>query len=255
MDKYPNQIEAFLAEARAADQPGPNDRARIHRSFGETLSRQGWNPPGAPVPEGGTQTAPATLAPAATLGGRIGVTLISLGALVGAAIIFGPSRPAPEQGSVAASPVSNAVVPTPSPLQAVGPSPEALGATTDGARSRHASDMAAPRAIPRTRAARVSASAAHGLSEEIALIAAARSELEDGKPEAALAILSTHAHRFARGALRNERLGLRVLSLCELGRATEAAEARDRFLRTGGGSVLAAQVRAACPASPARRIP
>lgn len=255
MNKYPSEVEAFLAEVRAADQPGPNDRARIHRSFGETLSRHGWNPPGPPVPEGAAQTAPAAAAPAATLGGRIGVTLISAGALVSAAIIFGPSRPAHEQAKAMASPVSNAVVPMPSPLQAVGPSPEALGATTDGARLRHASDTAPPRAVPRTRAAHVTVSAARGLSEEIALIAAAHSELEDGKPEAALATLSTHAHRFARGALRNERLGLRVLSLCELGRTAEAAETRDRFLRTAGGSVLAAQVRAACPASPARRTP
>jgi hypothetical protein len=62
--------------------------------------------------------------------------------------------------------------------------------------------------------------------------------------------LATHARRFPRGALREERIALGLLALCGTGQREQARRAIHRFMRTAPRSVVAQRVRAACDAQP-----
>ncbi|AKU99834.1 hypothetical protein AKJ09_06498 [Labilithrix luteola] len=65
-----------------------------------------------------------------------------------------------------------------------------------------------------------------GIAEEVALVRAAQKSLRDGSPSDALVTLDSHAERFPRGALREERMTLQVLALCALGDLSKARRAR-----------------------------
>jgi hypothetical protein len=260
MDKYPKEVEAFLGEVRAADQPGPNDRARIHRAFAEKLARHGLQVPAAPIPEGAGQLPPAAPAPSgALLGTRVIWALLGATALAGALIHVGtsgrqrPARPAPAPIAAAApgaAPQRTQPLPSTASVPALASAPVAAPAQAPAiavAPSQPHADRGSG-TWQRAAAPDAASHAGHGLAEEIALIAAARTALHDDRPDAALAQLASHARRFANGALRDERDGLRVLALCQQGRVAVAAAARERFLRRAPSSLLAAQVRAACVA-------
>lgn len=255
-------IDAFLASVRAADEPGPNDRARIHRAFGDKLARQGYAAPAPPIPEGNALP-PAAAAPATTaLGARIAWLLLGSAALTGAliAVLPGAGKPAAEphaQGPSAHVLATAVPAAPPEPSVAVGEGasttePAAAleprnSVTRPADRAARASRRTtAPASEPRAGAARRPSAAGGGLAQEIELIAAARADLQAGRADAALEQLAEHTRRFGHGALRDEREGLRVLSLCQLGRYDAAAGARDRFLARAPSSLLAAQVRAAC---------
>lgn len=74
------------------------------------------------------------------------------------------------------------------------------------------------------------------LAEEVTLVRAARKALRDGHPAQALASLSTHATRFPQGVLREERMTLQVLSLCEMGDIAEARRMRAELVRIAPSS-------------------
>ena len=99
----------------------------------------------------------------------------------------------------------------------------------------------------RPRASRAAAAVtADSIRAERALLATAHAALRDGDAGAALAILDTHADRFPRGALAEERTAARVRALCAAGRRTDAAAIRDHFLKRWPRSVHADRVRGDC---------
>ena len=105
----------------------------------------------------------------------------------------------------------------------------------------------------RLRAARQGARDSHvHVDAELRLIAQADAELRAEHFDAALSTLALHARSFPKGALRDERAALRVLSLCGKQPGPEALRERERFLRTAPQSVLTARVNAACADSGAR---
>ena len=59
-------------------------------------------------------------------------------------------------------------------------------------------------------------------------------------------LLTAHRARYPRSALRSEREGLQVLSLCELGRTTEAARVGRRLLERSPKSPLRAAIEQSC---------
>lgn len=90
---------------------------------------------------------------------------------------------------------------------------------------------------------------AAALAAEVELITAAKTALDAGDPDAALARLADHARRFPIGQLANERRGYRAIALCEAGKpAAGRGEARV-FLDAHPGSPLATRVRRACEVS------
>jgi hypothetical protein len=60
------------------------------------------------------------------------------------------------------------------------------------------------------------------LSEEVAILSRAETELHSGRPENALSLLNEHERKFSNGILAEERIAARVQALCALGRNTEA---------------------------------
>jgi len=87
---------------------------------------------------------------------------------------------------------------------------------------------------------------ARSLAEEVGLLGAARSDLDQGRPEAALRRLDEHARRFPSGALTEERLALRVFALCALGRIEAARAAAGEVVRSAPDSPHLAGIRASC---------
>jgi len=204
----------------------------------------------------------AAAAKTAALSGRASWALLT-GALAAGAIAYGtlpPHEASPGAASPAASVSPQPVVTSAPPSVAPAPPAPRVELRAPSAVSTEVAPPAPARAVRRmthrsSAADPTGAGRSAGLAEEIALIAAARSELEAGNARAALSDLSLHAKRFARGALRDERLGLRVLALCKLGRTVEAGSARERFLRSASDSVLTGQVRAACSRAVERPSP
>lgn len=88
---------------------------------------------------------------------------------------------------------------------------------------------------------------ADAIAEEVALVRAARKALRDGQPAQALASLSRHATRFPRGALRQERMTLQVLSLCETGDLAQARLVRAELARIAPSSPHLERLSCAAP--------
>jgi hypothetical protein len=86
---------------------------------------------------------------------------------------------------------------------------------------------------------------APSIAVELALLEEAQTALRTHAPGRALVVLNEHAAKYPKGALAEERDGLRVVALCNVGRS-EAALAAERFLADHPASPLAGPVRDAC---------
>ena len=92
------------------------------------------------------------------------------------------------------------------------------------------------------------AASADTLAEELALLRTAQNALRDGAPDDALAALSKHATRFPRGVLREERMTLQVLALCDRGDVTAARAARADLEKVAPGSSHLQRLSSSCAA-------
>jgi hypothetical protein len=92
------------------------------------------------------------------------------------------------------------------------------------------------------------ASLASSLSEESRLLQRAERALAAENPEIALASVGEHAAHFPAGTLREERLAVEVLALCELGRVEEARSRARAFVRAAPRSVLVPRLERSCAA-------
>lgn len=86
------------------------------------------------------------------------------------------------------------------------------------------------------------------LAEELALLRTAQTALRAGAPADALAALSKHAARFPRGALREERMTLQVLALCDRGDVAGARAAKAELERSAPGSSHLQRLASSCAA-------
>jgi hypothetical protein len=85
-----------------------------------------------------------------------------------------------------------------------------------------------------------------GLSEEVALLSRAETELHAGRAAKALVALAEHQRRFPRGALAEERTAARIQALCALGRNEEANAQLRQLLHISPNSALEERSRQAC---------
>ena len=97
-------------------------------------------------------------------------------------------------------------------------------------------DTAGVRAAP---AARPSAPA---VADEASLFHDGVVALRSGQPSRAVVLFDFHARLYPQGVLADERVAVRALALADLGRATEAHAAIDRFLQAHPTSPLAARL-------------
>lgn len=144
------------------------------------------------------------------------------------------AEPAPRSASTAAAqqPAPSAPAPEAMPRVAL-PEPE----------PRHA-------VAPPSSAKATFADAQQGLAGELQLMDRARAALSVGNASGALTELQSHAARYPRGTLQQEREALRIKALVSAGRAAEARAAGRRFAERYPDSSLLASVNAALRSIP-----
>ena len=176
-----------------------------------------------------------------------GAAAVGLAALV-VALLWRREPPAsPVRTSAPTSPapaVAPAPVPvTPAPVPVV-PVPVAPSATQE-----------APRPVPVVTAARdrrTEPSEVDTMAEELRLLRESRRALDQGDGRAALALVQTHARRFPRAQLAEEREATRVLALCASGDTAAASRAGQSFVSRYPQSPQLPRVRRSCAFEPAR---
>ncbi|HWB80963.1 MAG TPA: hypothetical protein VG755_38635 [Nannocystaceae bacterium] len=85
-----------------------------------------------------------------------------------------------------------------------------------------------------------------GLARELALLQRARVALGRGDPEAALGVLAEHERSFPDGELVEERRAVRIIALCDAGKAPQGRAEARAFLAGHPSSTLAGRIRSAC---------
>jgi hypothetical protein len=249
MDELPNDLRQMLDLARDAHDP-PDDAAQRRVRF--ALAAAIGAPAGAAVLTGGKAAAMSSQAPVAlaaktgwlALGGKL--TAAAVGTLAAASIgyaVYTSRAPAVEHGSgrpagvpaVEQAPAQPAVV---EPALAAQPAAEPAAQEPVQVEPREADAKLKPRKV---------APVADTLGEEMVLLRSASEALARGDEAGALVPLHTHAKRYPRGSLREERDGLRAIAECTRDQ-DPSQEAAQRFARQYPNSVLGARVATACRA-------
>lgn len=219
-------LERRMLDAAGREQPSRELSERMARAIGVTLPREGAG-------AGDAGNAPA--APAASSSTLAWVA----GALVTAAVAVGvvlatrsgsPSSPPPaEVGAVA--PVSTALAPA-----------TTASALTPPVEPAAPPAAAVPSGPPPSSPLRGSATTALDLSEQIALLDAARGAIGRGQAERALGVVRKYQAQYPSGAFRPEAAAIRIDALMKLGRTAEARTLAERFSSTYGPGPLADRV-------------
>jgi hypothetical protein len=242
MDELPNDLRAMLDLARDVHDP-PDDAAkqRVRIALAAAIGA----PTAGAVLTGGKAAAMNSQAPLAAKTGWLvlsgKVTAAAVGTLAAAGIGYAVlSSRAPVSTPIAVpAPVAvqSPVMEPPATEPPAGEAP-ALAALPVEEKEAPPLEELKPRKV---------APAADTLGEEMALLRSASEALVHGDEEAALVHLRTHAKRFPRGSLREERDGLRAIAECTRD-PNPSQEAAQRFARQYPNSVLAARVATACRA-------
>jgi outer membrane protein assembly factor BamD (BamD/ComL family) len=109
-----------------------------------------------------------------------------------------------------------------------------------------AAEATAP--VPRSRPV-----ASAGLSDQIALIDAARAAVSSGAGERALTLLRQYRDKYPAGSFRPEARVLQIEALMKLGRGAEARPLAERFVAEHRGSPLADRAARVAGLSPPSR--
>jgi hypothetical protein len=230
LDMLPPDVKAMLRAEQARDVAPPGGRDRLAERL--SVAVPGFGAPHLPVsappvpPHAVLPVLPATGILKAGVAKAILVLAIGGGtvATVGVARHAGPAVHAMrvEPTSVAAAP-AQVVTPAfalPSPAapavaEETSPPPASLSVTS-------APSARTPPALAPAASSNAESSSEMRLREEQVPLDAARDAIRRSDPEAALGLLATHAARFPRGVLAEERVALQIRALSRLGRRAEA---------------------------------
>lgn len=206
-----SELERLLAQARAGTEPAPEARARIRAALEPRLAA----------------------GPAAVSSRAKPFVLIG-----GAAVVVAWAWLS-QSGGPAPVPAPRAVV-TSSPVVASPPATTIARPAVEPQPSVSVSSLAREKAPPRSVASALDPEA------ELALIAAMQSALRAGGSAQALSLAEQHARRFPRGALVQEREGVRAVASCRLADSSLRSGLGAAFLSRYPGSPYAARVKDAC---------
>ncbi len=247
-------LQSLVDATRDADGPRPDDRERVRRALaaqiGAAALLASTAATGSASAAGATSavTVAATVTTAASLSTKLAVVALLVAGGVGTVALTRAARPRVVTVTVPSVPDER---PRAQPETSVGRSP-ASTISAPATEALHV-DVAPARVAVRPRreatavAARVEQPAPpSSLVAELSLLRAAQGALRSGGADHALDLLSQHASRFPDGALREERLALRVVALCDAGRRAEARVLGEEFVRGAPRSVLVERVRASC---------
>jgi hypothetical protein len=258
--ELPERARRILDAALDADDPSDADRARIDAAFAGRLRALGIAAPTSIAATTGADALRASLrgpAHAAPSAGGAGVASKIALALVGAGIVAlglgrlsQPSASKPPQ-SVPSTAAAAPALPVPNAPAVTAAAP----AMREAPPEQHAVVQQSAKVAHRTRTrsrgtardkALLAGPSLDTLGDEVGLLETASAALRDGRFAEALRALDAHESRYATGALREERTGLRVLALCGAGDYAAGIAARRTFLRMAPQSVLARKVAQAC---------
>jgi type IV secretory pathway VirB10-like protein len=223
-------VRRLVELARKARTPGEDDKLRLAERLAVPLAA------GAAL---GSAAGAAKAATGASLFAGLGAKVAAVVALsaVAAAVVVTKleSKPTPQAPSAQvektkpAPPSAEIAEALPTPSAAPEPLP------SEPAVPQKAAPSGAHTATP-----------AHELEEEAALLHQAQSAWRTGQSAQALQLANQHAQRFPHSQLANERDVLRVLSLCKLGQVHAAKQVGARLLRTAKGSPWYQSVAESC---------
>lgn len=220
MSEFRPEVRALIQAGRAVLLPTAADRDRV---FSALAVRLGFTPDLPPPAAVSTRAGMGWQTVSALAGGALSVTLVTYAALFGHNAAHTPAplavRAAP-RAAVTTPVASFPVDPPVASASALAPAPAEPQASA--AKHERRSDS---------------------LSEEVALLARAETELHAGRFAGALRLLDEHARTFPRGVLAQERIAARVHALCGLGRVSEA---NTELARITPGSLQEPSARAAC---------
>jgi hypothetical protein len=239
---------AILHAARQADDPLPEDRARVRQALGLALAA-GSPVPGGMSPGSGSMSSLGSSIVGAKLAGVVTLTLglgFGSGVLVGTRLEHGRTEPAaPRQVPAPTSSTSDRNQDLQAGAQPASASAERIVEPAKG--STEAPIAARFRPAP--------ASATSTLGDELTLLGRAQRYLRAGDASDALAILDSLSERCPEGELAEERSLTRILALCRLGREAEARTLGRAFRRAYPRSVHLERLDASCASGDATSGP
>lgn len=232
MSELGPDIQALLDAAREGDAPTAADRARVKQAL---VTQLGAGAFAAQVPM--TQAARPWL--------RLGAGAAAVGVALLAGLLV--RQQLADRASVTPAPVHVAPETTNVATKSAAPLPvEALDPPSVPVESLRS---VAPQPAPQIKAAPLAAASEEStLEKELALLRDAKSALDRGDADKALAALDEHAKTYPNGVLTEERGATRVLALCAAGRTGEARLSAQDFLAKYPRSPSAARVRGSCGA-------
>jgi hypothetical protein len=261
MNELNRDARELLSSLGDADGPSGAQVARMKRKLGLALGAAGGVVAVAGATGAAKAAAGAAAAAAAGAGAKAGGTglggllsVFALGAAAGVGVSTSSAvvrnffeAPAPAH-VIAAAPVSAP------PVRARSDAPVAPGAPAVAPEAPPELALSAPSAAP------AAASPAPGpvsssvpteatLGPEVELVIAAKRELTLGRPYQALALVERLATEFPNGALREERILLKVLGLCAVGQVDHARRLAREFAATSPRSPLLPRLERSCGAA------
>lgn len=216
------EARALVSDGRGIFRPTVSDRARVAGLLASRLGEAAILAPTEALASPGQAIAWQKVASMA-----IGIGLVAAGAAYW--LTRAPGEPAVSY----ASPSNAVTVAAPQ----VAPSPEV---------EESAAEPEAPRATAVPSALVVPQRKAENLTEELAILSKAASELRAGRAGVALRLLDEHRRKFPAGRLVEERRAARVQALCALGNRAEAEAELARLVRTSPRSPHVARAQRAC---------
>ena len=231
-------LERRLLDAAGREQPSRELSERMAQAIGVSLPASfpaGHGTGTEPSGPTGTETAAPNAAASSTAAASSLVPWIA--AVVGAVAVGGifvalRSAPAPARPAV--------VVPAAPPQATPVATGQRVTPPVDAPQAEQKTPPNVPVSPPSSRSR--AASAESDLSDQIALLDAARSALATGNAARALATVREYQSRYPNGAFRPEAGAVRIEALVKQGRTTEARAAAERFVATHGRTPLADRV-------------
>jgi hypothetical protein len=221
-----DEARALVEAGRSALRPEAGDRARVLEALRTRMAHGGAMQHTSASPR--TTTA-GSFGPAAVAGIALGVALLGGGAF----FALRTPKAEPPSPPTSAPPLASSSRELAPQAPAAVPNPPLLPAATEV----DAVGDSAPRTARRP---------SDRLSEEVAILSRAETELHAGRFASALQVLEEHRRKFPRGTLTQERVAARARALCALGRVTEA---QAELGRLSPGSLHEGPAREACPTS------
>jgi hypothetical protein len=208
MSNLSPQLKELVLVAKSAARPTQAEAARVLQALRARLGDA------AVLSNAPSQPAKASASTAVALGKVAALSMAGLALLGGLLFIASRRRPA--------VPGHSHVVPS-AATQISAKAGQASSASTPTVVSQQEAELVPTANSDRTDV-RASATrhARDSLSEEVAILSRAATELHSGRPEKALKLLDERERRFKVGILAEERVAARVQALCALGRNAEA---------------------------------